>query len=147
MTNKRPPTDAVRQRLVFVSHSSRDTWVARQIATQIEAAGARTFIDANDLKIGDEFSEVIRSALIEADELVVLWTPWAIERFFVAMEVGAAWVRGIPVIQLLYGLTASELSQMPNFPEPLRRRQMTQLDQLDTYLGELRSRVRFGSEQ
>jgi len=33
------------EHLVFVSHSSQDTWVAKQIAREIEAAGAKPFLD------------------------------------------------------------------------------------------------------
>jgi hypothetical protein len=45
-------------------------------------------------------------------------------------------------VQLLYGLTASELAERANFPEPLRQRQMVRLDDFDTYLDELERRVR-----
>jgi hypothetical protein len=133
--------EAVPRRLVFISHSSQDTWVARQIAIQIEAAGARTFLDANDLESGDDFSEEIRLALIEADELLVLWTPWAMERAFITLELGGAWLRGIRITQVLYGVTASELAQRPNFPGPLRQRQMIRLDDIDKYIGELVQRI------
>ena len=76
----RPDLQTVRgfphqQYYVFIRHSSRDTWVARQIACQVEEHGARTFLDANDIVVGADFAEVIRLNLRRADELVVLWTP------------------------------------------------------------------------
>ncbi len=45
------------RRLVFVSHSSRDTWVAKQIAREIGQAGAETFLDAASIEVGDDFIE------------------------------------------------------------------------------------------
>ena len=62
-------------RLVFVSRSGEDTWVARQIANGISAAGARPFLDEADVEVGAEFEEDIRQFLDEAHELVVLFTP------------------------------------------------------------------------
>ena len=125
----------------FVSHSSRDTWVARQIARQIEQSGASTFVDANDIAKGAAFAEVIRQNLLRADELVVRWTPWALESDFVKMEVGGAWTAGTPVVQVLYGLTFGDLSKRPGFPHPLLGLQMVRLDDLDSYLGELAVRI------
>jgi hypothetical protein len=39
------PRPAKTKRLVFVSHSSRDTWVAKQIAREILNCGATPFLD------------------------------------------------------------------------------------------------------
>jgi hypothetical protein len=33
------------ERLVFVSHSGQDTWVAKQIAREVAACGATPFLD------------------------------------------------------------------------------------------------------
>ena len=40
--------------LVFVSHSSIDTWVAKQIAKGIEEAGASTFLDESNVNVGED---------------------------------------------------------------------------------------------
>ncbi len=73
--------------MVFVSHSARDTWVARQIADQIIKCGARPFLDEADIEVTDDFEEVILEFLGKADELVVLMTPWALDRPYV----GPSW--------------------------------------------------------
>ncbi len=67
-------------RLVFVSHSGEDTWVARQIAREISSKGAKPFLDEADIDVGAEFEEDIRDTLDVADELLVLFTPWAFDR-------------------------------------------------------------------
>jgi len=104
------------QYYVFIRHSSRDTWVARQIACQVEEHGARTFLDANDIVVGADFAEVIRLDLRRAEELVVLWTPQAPESDFVKIEIGGAWTLGTPVVQIVYGLTTKDLLTRPGFP-------------------------------
>ena len=35
---------------IFVSHSSHDKWVARQISNLLEAEGHETFLDAKDIR-------------------------------------------------------------------------------------------------
>jgi len=77
------------KRKVFVSHSARDTWVARQIAREITKCGAEAFLDEAEIGIGDDFEEEILAFLDNADELVVLMTPWALERPYVWAELGA----------------------------------------------------------
>lgn len=132
---------APRRRLIFISHSSRDTWVARQIAIQIEALGAATFLDAVNIRVGDEFQEEIRQALAHADELVVLVTPGTLDRGFVWAEIGGAWVRGIRIVALLYGITTSELRQRSETPIILTSRDLIALNDFDQYLIELDDRM------
>jgi hypothetical protein len=44
--------DIVENRLVFVSHSGADTWVAKQIAREIGACGATPFLDEAEIDVG-----------------------------------------------------------------------------------------------
>src|SRR6266516_1746355 len=96
------------QRLVFISHSSRDTWVAKQIAREVENCGATPFLDEAEIEVGADFEEDILDFLERAHELVVLLTPWALERPYVWAEIGAAWGGRIPIVALLLGITATE---------------------------------------
>jgi hypothetical protein len=68
------------KRLVFISHSGKDTWVAKQIAREVEACGAVPFLDEAHIDVGADFEEEILVSLEKAQELVVLLTPWALER-------------------------------------------------------------------
>ena len=96
MARSAPP-----KRMVFVSHSAKDTWVARQVAREIAQCGAEAFLDEAEIDVGGDFEEEILDFLDKADELVVLMTPWALERSYVWAELGAAWVRRIPIVILL----------------------------------------------
>jgi hypothetical protein len=128
-------------RLVFVSHSGRDTWVARQIAREISARGAKPFLDEADVNVGAEFEEDIRSFLDRADELLVLFTPWALQRPYVWAEIGAAWIRRIPIVVVLHGLSIDEFQSNRSAPVFLKKRDIIDINSLDRYLDQLSERV------
>ncbi len=129
------------KRLVFVSHSGTDTWVAKQIAREIAGCGAVPFLDEAEIDAGADFEEDILTFLEKADELVVLITPWALERPYVWAELGAAWGRRIPIVGLLLGLSAGELQARPGVPILLKRRDLLPLNEIDVYLDQLRGRT------
>lgn len=128
--------------LVFVSHSGEDTWVARQIAREIGDRGAGAFLDEADVDVGAEFEEDIRDFLDKADELLVLFTPWALERPYVWIEIGAAWQRRLPIVVVLHGLSAKDFQAHPNAPVFLKKRDIIRLNEIDKYLRQLTSRSR-----
>jgi TIR domain len=131
-----------KKRLVFVSHSSADTWVAKQIAREIRRCGATPFLDEADIDVGSEFEDDILAFLNQAEELVVLLTPWALDRPYVWAELGAAWGRGIPMVVLLHGLTAGEFQSRPGIPIFLKKRDLISLNDVETYLAQLRQRMK-----
>src|SRR5437016_5808228 len=100
------------KRMVFVSHSAKDTWIARGIGR----CGAKAFLDEAEIEVGGDFEEEILAFLDKADELVVLMTPWALERPYVWAELGAAWSRRIPIVILLQGMTPGEFQSRPGIP-------------------------------
>jgi hypothetical protein len=132
----------IKGRLVFISHSGPDTWVAKQIAREIEARGATPFLDEAQVDAGADFEEDILKFLERAHELVVLLTPWALERPYVWAEIGAAWGRRIPIVALLLGLTPIELQTRPGIPVLLKKRDLLQLNEVDIYLEQLAARMR-----
>jgi hypothetical protein len=130
------------ERLVFVSHSSQDTWIAKKIACEIEARGATPFLDEAQVDAGADFEEDILNFLEQAHELVVLLTPWALERPYVWAEIGAAWGRRIPIVTLLLGITPAELQSRPGIPVLLKKRDLLQLNEIEVYLDQLGERMR-----
>ena len=141
------------KRLIFVSHSRPDTripfrgestWVARQIAREIEARGATPFLDEAQVDAGADFEEDILQFLGKAHELVVLLTPWVLDRPYVWAEIGAAWGRRIPIVALLLGITAAELQTRPGIPLLLKKRYLLELNDVEVYLKQLGERVQQG---
>lgn len=129
-----------KRRLVFVSHCGSDTWVARQIAKRISRSGCLTFLDDFQIQAGSDFEAEILKFLKRAHELVVLLTPWALDRPYVWAELGAAWVRRIPIVAVLHGLSPSELQSRPEVPVFLKARNCRHLNDIDRYFSELRER-------
>ncbi len=126
---------------VFISHRSTDLWVAKQIAAQIAACGAVPFLDEAEIDVGADFEEHILNFLETADELLVLLTPWAMERPYVWAENG----RGVgssdsdrrPTTRRRSGRFAVR----PAVPIFLKRRDLLNLNEIDGYLDQVRHKA------
>jgi hypothetical protein len=134
------------KRLVFVSHSGRDTWLAKQIAREITSCGATPFLDEADVDIGEIFETKIRAFLKQADELLVLLTPWALERPYVWAELGAVWIKGLPIVGVVYGMSPGELQSRPEIPVFLKAENLLEINDIDRYFKQLKARVRRGQK-
>lgn len=126
---------------VFISHSSVDTWVARQIARAVEACGATFFLDEADMEYGDDFEDRILAAVRASQELLVLLTPWAIKRPYIWLEIGAIWGQGQRIVGVLYGLSVKELMTDEGTPALLKRITLVEINKLDEYFEQLTTRV------
>ncbi len=120
---------------VFISHSSIDTWVAKQIARYINDFGAATFLDVEDIDHGDDVDEQIRIAAASADELLVFLTPWSKSRPYVLMETGIFWGSRRRIVSVLHGLGLKEI------PEPLQKLNFIDINEIDSYFQRLKKRV------
>nr|VFJ96611.1 MAG: TIR domain-containing protein [Candidatus Kentron sp. LFY] len=98
-------------------------------------------MDEADIDVGSKFEEDMRNFLEDAHELLVLFTPWGLERPYVWTEIGAAWIRRIPIIVVLHGLTQKEFQSQPNAPVFLKKRNIIRLNDIDQYFGQLGMRV------
>jgi hypothetical protein len=96
--------------------------------------------DEAQIAAGADFEEILNS-MEKAHELVVLLTPWSLDRPYLWAEVGAAWLRRIPIVPLLLGVTTAELGTRPGVPI-LKKRNLPQLNEMGKYLDELSARVR-----
>lgn len=126
---------------VFISHSSVDTWIARQIARHLEERGAKAFLDEADIEYGDDFEERILAAAKSSTELLVLLTPWAIKRPYIWLEIGAVWGQGKRIVGVLHGLSANELVTQEGTPALLKRIDLVEINNIDSYFEQLSSRI------
>jgi hypothetical protein len=100
------------------------------------------FLDDAAIEIGAEFEKEILKFLAKAHELVVLLTPWALERPYVWAELGAAWGKGVHIAALLHGLTATELQARPGIPVFLKQRSLIDLNDVEKYFSQLARRIK-----
>lgn len=126
---------------VFISHSSVDTWVAKQLAAHIGQCGAETFLDANDIEHGDDFDEAIVQAAEGSRELLVLLTPWSKDRNYVWMEIGMFRGARKRVVGVLHGLKATDIATDERIPLVLKRIDLVDINDIDSYFVQLARRV------
>jgi TIR domain-containing protein len=121
---------------IFVSHASADKWIARVLCEKLDAIGAQTFRDDRDIDGGDDIPDRLRAALDQAHELLLLLTPQSVNRPWVLMEVGGAWLRNIRIVVVRYHLT------MDLIPVMLRSKKTIDLNEWDAYLEEVGRRIK-----
>ncbi len=126
---------------MFISHSSDDTWVARQIARAVEECGATYFLDEADTEYGDDFEDKILAAVRASRELLVLLTPWSIKRPYIWLEIGAIWGQGQRIVGVLYGISVKDLVTDEGTPAMLKRITLVEINKLDEYFRQLSGRV------
>jgi hypothetical protein len=126
---------------VFVSHGKPDSWLAAQMARLIKECGAATFLDETDIAKGDDFKRIIHREVAQSRELIALFTPWSAQRFWVWIEIGAAWGQNKRVVAVLYGISVPELEKLGGSKAILEDINILQLNDFESYLSELRSRV------
>jgi TIR domain len=130
--------------LVFISHGSHDAWIAQQMARCVGECSVETFLDVNDIATGDEFKEVIRTKISQADELVALFTPFSRDRSWLWVEIGAAWYARKRLVAVLFGMTMADLERDGGGRAILTDIHSRPLNAFDGYLDELRERVLHG---
>jgi hypothetical protein len=128
-----------RDYLVFISHSSKDRWIARQMAAIIERKarryGVRTFLDEVDLEGGDRIPATIKANLHACEEFVILLSPQSISRQWVLVELGGAWTLDKRVMAITYNLAAEKI------PDIIEHDKGYDLNDFDRYVAELIARV------
>jgi len=123
---------------VFISHSSHDAWVAKQLKKCAEESGAVTFLDSDDIEVGDDFLEEIRRNLRESQELIALLTPLAVKSRYVDAEIAVARFYDIRIIAVLYGVSKEEI-------HPFIAKDTTlhiPINSVDNYFEELSKRIK-----
>ncbi len=124
---------------VFISHSSQDNWIARQLSQQLEAVGVVTFLDEKDLRTGDSIDDSIQQHLGECDELLMLLSPAALASSWVLVEIGGAKALHLRLIPILLHVGANDL------PAPLAKGLARDLNDVDAYLAEAAERAKTGA--
>ena len=126
---------------VFISHSSKDTWVAKQLAAHIHDCGADTFLYESDIDHGDDFEEEILKAEETSTELLVLLTPWALERIYIWLEIGFFRRGGKRIVGVLHGLSAKDIATDERIAVLLKKIDLVELNSVDSYFQQLRRRI------
>ena len=126
--------------LVFISHSAKDRWIAKQMATLIEEGGreygVKTFLDEKDIEGGESIPESIRENIEGCDEFLVLLSRYSIDREWVLIEIGAAWGLRKRIIAIIDKVAPEE---MPGIITPYKA---IDLNSFEEYLEQLINRAK-----
>lgn len=120
--------------VVFVSHSSSDSWVANQIAKNLARTGAEPWLDETDLEGGDDILERIRLGIDKCDEAIVLLSPESIKSPWVIFEIGGAYMQHKRVTPILSNVTSEGM--------PISGLKGIDLNKFDQFLLQLTKRIR-----
>lgn len=126
---------------VFMSHGKKDLWLASQMAKEMTNIGASVFLDESGIPKGANFKSIIQEELSGSRELVALLTPWSVKRSWLWIEIGAAWIRNMPIIAVLHGMNIDELEESGQGKAILDDINVLDLNDFDVYLQQLKNRV------
>ena len=130
--------------LIFISHSSKDRWIAQQIGNLLaekgRAHGVTIFLYENDIKVGDQITDTVRDKIIECREFVVLLSPSSVESKWVSSEIGAAWGLKKRIIAIMHYVTPEDI------PPIIQNDARIDLNELDLYLAQFGERVKEAQE-
>lgn len=96
---------------IFLSYSRRDSAFAERFGRELEKLGRRVFIESRDIVPGQNWRDVWRTAIQDADmTLVLISSPYAAANSWMGYEIGAAEALGKPILTLISDrLSASDL--------------------------------------
>ena len=133
-------TATTKSYLIFISHSTEDRWIAKQMANLIEAKGRRhgvkTFLDEKDIAGGQSIPEEIKKNLKACNEFVVLLSQDSINRPWVLIETGGAWSHDKHIVAITYKITPDEI------PKVITQYKAIDLNNFDDYIEELLQRAK-----
>jgi TIR domain len=121
--------------LVFLSHSTRDTWIASAVAERIRLEGGEVWIDIDELVGGDSIYQKIIEAVDSCDEAIVLMSPHSVNSGWVLFELGAICGQRKRVTPILTHVEPSAIPVMPG----IKAVDINQLDHL--FLPDLAQRI------
>jgi hypothetical protein len=125
---------------VFISHSTKDRWIAGRVAEDLQALGIETFLDAKNLKTGDTIDDAIQDELRDCDEILMLLSPTALQSTWVMLEIGGAKALKKRLIPIMLHIGANDV------PAPLSKDLARDLNDIDSYYNEAAERARAGEE-
>lgn len=119
---------------IFISHSSRDKWIAKRIAKDLEELSIDTFLDEKDLEAGDDLDEIVDIHLQSCDELLIILSPSSVNSAWVLVEVGGAKALGKRIVPILLHLGANDI------PSPIGKKLALDINNIEQFYEQVKAR-------
>lgn len=107
----------IHQPYVFLSHSSKDKRFVRNLATHLENAGIKVWLDEVELKVGQSLIERLREAIDAVDFLIVILSKASVESVWVQKEIDIAMNQEIKTKKVKVLPILKEKVELPGFLE------------------------------
>lgn len=130
---KRKPNPKPR---VFLSHSTKDLWIAERLKEKLEEAGAEVWLDAFDLPGGRNVKKEIREGIRSSTECLILLSPASRQSDWVKHEGGIADAYGKPIALVLLHVANEDV------PDPLRDLKFFHINEFPAYVRHLAALAR-----
>ena len=108
-----PTTRGVTHPKVYLAHASEDKALVRPLAAQLMANGVEVWLDEWEIEPGDSLRSKMEEGLLAMTHFVVVLTPTALTKPWVAMEIDVGMVRKVGgesrFVPLLVGVEPTEL--------------------------------------
>jgi hypothetical protein len=134
---EKPHAGAVAPYVVFISHSSKDIWIATIIAEKVAALGAQAWLDEKALEGGDVILEEIRRGIDACQEAVVLVSQYSVSSQWVPFEIGAAWSQHKRVTPVLINIESEAIA-------PIKGIKAVSINHIDAFFVQLKGRIEQG---
>jgi hypothetical protein len=121
---------------VFVSHSSKDKWIARRISEDLEARGVSVFLDEKDIETGASIDVSIQEHLRDSDDCLILLSPASVSSHWVLIELGGALALQKRVVPILLHIGTNEV------PQPISKHLARDLNEIEKYYAEVDRRLK-----
>ena len=133
---KRKHTDRQQPKpyVVFVSHATYDKWVAKVMCEKLASADIETFRDDRNIEGGAGIPESIRDAIERCDEVLLLFSPAAIDRQWVTLEIGMAFFARKRIVPILFHAEATQL------PGLIDLKRAFDINEFDNYIADVLKR-------
>lgn len=120
---------------IFISHSSRDKWIARKLSEELIALGSETFLDEKDIETGESIDESIHDHLEESDDFLLLLSPDSKKSHWVLLELGGALALKKRIVIILLYLGANDI------PQPISKYLARDINEVEKYYDEVRKKL------
>jgi hypothetical protein len=117
---------------IFISHSSHDKWVARQLSQALIADGHETFLDEKDIRTGESIDTSIQKHLETSDHLLLLLSPASLKSHWVFIELGGAKALKKHIVPVLFHVAGNEI------PQSISQLLARDINEIDKYFAELK---------
>jgi hypothetical protein len=125
---------------VFISYSHKDEAIAKEVANKIKAHNIRCFLASDEMIAGENFAEVIKSALNSAPEFWIIISKNSLQSEWVTTEWGGAWAMGKHIIPILWKCDSTGL------PDRMAVLQSIDANDIENSIPSLRKRIK-GAER